>query len=106
MNTTWQQVLQQSNTLLQLASIGEWDSLIALRPAYSEAVQALPLTALDTRDQLLFTQIRDNDQQLKQLMANRMNELTTLIGQSSNQKSVMNAYGKQGGQMLLPRDNG
>ncbi len=35
----------------------------------------------------------------------RMDELAKLVGQSSVQKSVLSAYGDQGGFVLAPQDN-
>ena len=34
-----------------------------------------------------------------------LNELARLVGQSSVQKSVLSAYGDQGGFVLAPQDN-
>ena len=42
---------------------------------------------------------------LKQLLQIRMDELAKLVGQSSVQKSVLSAYGDQGGFVLAPQDN-
>ncbi|KAA0616264.1 single-stranded DNA-binding protein, partial [Escherichia coli] len=42
---------------------------------------------------------------VKQLLQIRMDELAKLVGQSSVQKSVLSAYGDQGGFVLAPQDN-
>ncbi|MCF4107319.1 hypothetical protein L2V84_24155, partial [Escherichia coli] len=47
----------------------------------------------------------DNESKVKQLLQIRMDELAKLVGQSSVQKSVLSAYGDQGGFVLAPQDN-
>lgn len=49
--------------------------------------------------------ILDNESKVKQLLQIRMDELAKLVGQSSVQKSVLSAYGDQGGFVLAPQDN-
>ncbi|EGO8361839.1 hypothetical protein EYW98_21195 [Escherichia coli] len=49
--------------------------------------------------------ILDNESKIKQLLQIRMDELARLVGQSSMQKSVLNAYGDQGCFVLAPQNN-
>lgn len=111
--TTYQQLLEQSNVMLRLASEGLWDELIACEMDYVSAVQkVVQLTQEDaslsqTQEQLrpVLRQILDNESEIKRLLQARMDELAQLVGQSSIQKSVLTAYGKQGGHVLVPQDS-
>ncbi|MBV8041609.1 flagella biosynthesis regulatory protein FliT [Pluralibacter sp.] len=111
--TTYQQLLEQSNVMLRLASEGLWDELIACEMDYVNAVQkVVQLTQEDaslsqTQEQLrpVLRQILDNESEIKRLLQARMDELAQLVGQSSIQKSVLTAYGKQGGHVLVPQDS-
>ena len=47
-------------------------------------------------------QTLDNEQQLKDLLRVRLDELSGLIGQSSRQQSLNNAYGRLSGMLLVP----
>ena len=85
----WQQLVEKSQLMLRLATEEQWDELIA-----SEE-QLRPMLHL----------ILDNESKVKQLLQIRMDELAQLVGQSSVQKSVLSAYGDQGGFVLAPQDN-
>ncbi|MDF7027773.1 flagellar protein FliT [Escherichia coli] len=93
----WQQLVEKSQLMLRLATEEQWDELIASEMAYVNAVQEQlrPMLRL----------ILDNESKVKQLLQIRMNELAKLVGQSSVQKSVLSAYGDQGGFVLAPQDN-
>lgn len=47
-------------------------------------------------------QTLDNEQLLKGLLQQRLDELSSLIGQSTRQKSLNNAYGRLSGMLLVP----
>ncbi len=49
--------------------------------------------------------VLENENKVKQLLQIRMDELAKLVGQSSMQKSVLSAYGDQGGYVLAPQEN-
>ncbi|HHJ3037616.1 TPA: flagellar protein FliT [Escherichia coli] len=93
----WQQLVEKSQLMLRLATEEQWDELIASEMAYVNAVQEQfrPMLRL----------ILDNESKVKQLLQIRMDELAKLVGQSSVQKSVLSAYGDQGGFVLAPQDN-
>ncbi|XNM54111.1 flagella biosynthesis regulatory protein FliT [Escherichia coli] len=107
----WQQLVE-SSSMLRLATEEQWDELIASEMAYVNAVQEIahltkrlprPLRCREQRPMLHL--ILDNESKVKQLLQIRMDELAKLVGQSSVQKSVLSAYGDQGGFVLAPQDN-
>lgn len=105
----WQQLVEKSQLMLRLAMEEQWDELIASEMAYVNAVQEIAhLTeevAPSTTMQEQLRLILDNESKVKQLLQIRMDELAKLVGQSSVQKSVLSAYGDQGGFVLAPQDN-
>ncbi|EJC6633387.1 flagella biosynthesis regulatory protein FliT [Escherichia coli] len=105
----WQQLVEKSQLMLRLATEEQWDELIASEMAYVNAVQEIAhLTeevAPSTTMQEQLRLILDNESKVKQLLQIRMDELAKLVGQSSVQKSVLSAYGDQGGFVLAPQDN-
>ncbi|ENE3254911.1 flagella biosynthesis regulatory protein FliT [Shigella sonnei] len=105
----WQQLVDKSQLMLRLATEEQWDELIASEMAYVNAVQEIAhLTeevAPSTTMQEQLRPILDNESKVKQLLQIRMDELAKLVGQSSVQKSVLSAYGDQGGFVLAPQDN-
>ena len=106
----YQQLLDLSHGMLRLAAEGEWDDLISKEVDYVSAVQRLAQTteaaapSRQLQEQLrpVLRHILDNESEVKRLLQLRMDELTQLVGQSSMQKSVMSAYGKQGS-VYLPQ---
>lgn len=111
--TLYQQLLEQSKVMLRNARAGLWDDLIASEMDYVKAVHELTQSMRDlkistqTQEQLrpVLRAILDNESEVKRLLQARMDELARLVGQSSIQQSVLSAYGKQGGQILAPRDS-
>ncbi|EES3414495.1 flagella biosynthesis regulatory protein FliT [Escherichia coli] len=105
----WQQLVEKSQLMLRLATEEQWDELIASEMAYVNAVQEIAhLTDEIDPSTTMQEQLRpilDNESKVKQLLQIRMNELAKLVGQSSVQKSVLSAYGDQGGFVLAPQDN-
>ena len=108
--TVYQQLLDLSHGMLRHAAQGEWDELISREMEYVSAVQRLAQTTAaaapsrQLQEQLrpVLRHILDNESEVKRLLQLRMDELTQLVGQSSMQKSVMSAYGKQGS-VYLPQ---
>lgn len=111
--TRYQQLLEQSKVMLNNARNGMWDELIASEIDYVNAVHELTQCMSDIKismqaqEQLrpMLQRILENESEIKRLLQIRMDELAKLVGQSSIQQSVLIAYGKQGGQILAPRDN-
>ncbi|WP_312241806.1 flagella biosynthesis regulatory protein FliT [Pantoea sp.] len=107
----YQQLIGLSQGMLRLASEGCWDELIKKETEYVRAVQHLAQaseTATLSGQALaqlrpMLRHILDNESEVKRLLQARMAELSSLVGQSSRQKSVMSAYGKSG-TVLVPRD--
>jgi flagellar protein FliT len=109
----YQQLLEQSQVMLNNARKGLWDELIASEMDYVNAVHELTQFMGDVKlsvqmqEQLrpVLRAILDNESEVKRLLQIRMDELAILVGQSSIQQSVLTAYGKQGGQILAPQEN-
>ncbi|MDL4912216.1 MAG: flagella biosynthesis regulatory protein FliT [Enterobacterales bacterium endosymbiont of Blomia tropicalis] len=110
--TTYQQLLSLSQGMLRLATNGEWEALIATEMDYVSAVQKLVQSteeaapSAQAQEQLrpVLRHILDNESEVKRLLQMRMEELASLVGQSSRQKSVLSAYGKQGGIVMVPHE--
>lgn len=108
----YQQLLDQSLAMLRLATEGQWDDLIACEMDYVSAVQKLAeLTRQSEPSGVMQDQLRpvlrailENETHVKRLLQARMDELAKLVGQSTIQKSVLTAYGKQGGHVLVPQE--
>lgn len=109
----YQQLLDQSLVMLRHASQGQWDELIACEMEYVRAVQKLaeatqnldPAASVQEQLRPVLRAILDNETEVKRLLQARMDELSKLVGQSSMQKSVLTAYGKQGGHVLVPQES-
>ncbi|ENP1688033.1 flagella biosynthesis regulatory protein FliT [Escherichia coli] len=113
----WQQLVEKSQLMLRLATEEQWDELIASEMAYVNAVQEIahlteeidPSITMQEQLRPMLRLILDNESKVKQLLQIRMDELAKLVGQSSVQKSVqksvLSAYGDQGGFVLAPQDN-
>lgn len=109
----WQQLVEKSKTMLQLATEGLWDELIASEMDYVRAVHQIteltrhdpPSRAVQDRLRPLLRIVLENEAEVKRRLQLRMDELAKLVGQSSIQKSVMTVYGKQGGHVLFPQSS-
>ena len=109
----YQQLLEQSQVMLNNARKGMWDELIASEMDYVNAVHELTQLMSDIKLSILMQEqlspilraILDNESEIKRLLQIRMDELAKLVGQSSIQQSVLTTYGKQGGQILAPQDS-
>ncbi|AIX73350.1 flagella biosynthesis regulatory protein FliT [Mixta calida] len=109
----YQQLLMLSNTMLSLAKQGQWDALIGHEVGYLQAVEsishavdaaALPAAA-QAQIRPLLRQLLDNETLIKSLLANRMDELRTLVNQGSQQQNITSAYGRFSGNILYPSDS-
>ncbi|TNV22995.1 flagella biosynthesis regulatory protein FliT [Buttiauxella sp. B2] len=106
----WQNVVLLSQSLLELAQRGEWDLLLEQEVAYLQGIEILntnpipPETAKSVQDMLQqnLEQILANEQALKNLLQQRLDELSALIGQSSRQQTLNHTYGRLSGQLLVP----
>lgn len=108
----YQQLLLTSNMMLNLAKEGRWDELIQHELSYISAVEKLTQLQ-DTADTAttiqgllrpLLKQILDNEVELKTLLHMRMEELRTLVGQTSRQHNLNSTYGRLSGNILFPSE--
>ncbi|WP_336698389.1 flagella biosynthesis regulatory protein FliT [Pantoea dispersa] len=106
----YQQLLKLSNTMLEQAREGLWDDLVANESTYVRNVEsmarnqdpgALP-AALRVQIRALIKQILDNEVLLKTLLAERMDELRSLVQTTSQQQKVTSAYGRFSNKVLYP----
>ncbi|MFE8104345.1 flagellar protein FliT [Brenneria goodwinii] len=113
----YRNILNLSIAMLQLAQQADWEKLIELEQQYVSEITQLPII---TEQQPLnipqleqqqirgyLRQILKNESEINKLLQARMDELKTLIGQSSKQKSVNQAYHKfADDESMLPGDIG
>lgn len=111
----YQRILNLSTDMLQLAQQADWEKLIELEQQYVSTINELPI---DTKEQPYsltlseqqqiqdcLRQILHNESEISRLLKARMEELKTLIGTSSRQKSVNQAYHKfADDESMLPGD--
>ncbi|MGY5956553.1 flagella biosynthesis regulatory protein FliT [Kosakonia sp. BK9b] len=108
----YQQLLVVSRTMLILAKEGRWDELIEHEVGYIKAVEKLTKfqNASEIAPQLqaqirpVLQQVLDNEVILKELLSQRMDELRTLVGQTSRQHNLHSTYGRLSGNILFPNE--
>ncbi|RLM27228.1 hypothetical protein BIY29_03120 [Brenneria alni] len=111
----YQSILNLSIDMLQLAQQADWEKLIELEQQYVNAINKLPViteeqphnATLSEQQQIqdYLQQILHNESEISRLLKVRMEELKTLIGTSSRQKSVNQAYHKfADDESMLPGD--
>ncbi|MEI2264029.1 flagella biosynthesis regulatory protein FliT [Erwinia sp. CGal63] len=109
----YQQLLVLSQSMLRLATEGDWDRLIEMEADYVSAVSKLaactqqtPVPA-QTQEQLrpVLRHILDNEAEVTSLLQARKAELSLLISQTGRQKSVNKTYGGMSGVILFPQNS-
>lgn len=106
----WQRIALLSNSLLELAQRGEWDLLLEQEVTYLQSIEVVmeeqtpPGITRSIQDLVAgyIKQTLDNEQLLKTLLQQRLDKLSNLIGQSTRQKTLNNAYGRLSGMLLVP----
>lgn len=109
----YQQLLVLSQSMLRLATEGEWDKLIEMEVDYVSAVGKLAECTQQTpvparaQDQLrpVLRHILENEAEVKTLLEARKRELALLISQTGRQKNVNKAYGGMAGVILFPQNS-
>ena len=105
----YHQIHTLSSQMIALARAGQWEALVEMQFAYVTAVEktaeftgkAGPSLALQEMLNAKLKQIIDNEGVLKGLLQQRMEQLKTLIDQSTRQNAVNNAYGQFDDRSLL-----
>ncbi|HBQ7913330.1 TPA: flagella biosynthesis regulatory protein FliT [Klebsiella aerogenes] len=105
----YQQIHTLSSQMIALARAGQWEALVEMQFAYVTAVEktaeftgkAGPSLALQEMLNAKLKQIIDNEGVLKVLLQQRMEQLKTLIDQSTRQNAVNTAYGQFDDRSLL-----
>ena len=108
----YQQLLVTSRTMLNLATEGRWDELIEHELGYITAVEKLTqfqdaseiAPQLQAQIRPVLKQIIDNEVVLKERLNQRMDELRTLVGQTSRQHNLHSTYGRLSGNILFPNE--
>ncbi|EKR9113660.1 flagella biosynthesis regulatory protein FliT [Salmonella enterica] len=99
----WQRIALLSQSLLELAQRGEWDLLLQQEVSYLQSIETVmekqtpPGITRSIQDM-----VAGYIKLLKGLLQQRLDELSSLIGQSTRQKSLNNAYGRLSGMLLVP----
>lgn len=110
----YQQLSDLSKKILHLALNGQWDALVEQEIIYVRAVEELTdITIPDDIDSVtrlhfrqILQEVIENETQIKSLLQKRMNELSSLMGQSLKQRSINTTYGEFAEKRLLPGDLG
>ena len=105
----YQQIHTLSSQMIALARAGQWEALVEMQFAYVTAGEktaeftgkAGPSLALQEMLNAKLKQIIDNEGVLKGLLQQRMEQLKTLIDQSTRQNAVNTAYGQFDDRSLL-----
>ncbi|WP_447858439.1 flagella biosynthesis regulatory protein FliT [Enterobacter ludwigii] len=107
----WQALHAQSLAMLNLAHSGQWDALIEQEMHYIQLVESISQTPIMScppvqveHARALLKMILANENELKTLLAARMEELRNLIGQTGKQQSITSTYGKLSGNILYPEN--
>ncbi|MCE2009656.1 MULTISPECIES: flagella biosynthesis regulatory protein FliT [Enterobacter] len=107
----WQALHAQSLAMLNLAHSGQWDALIEQEMHYIQLVESISRTPIMScppvqveHARALLEMILANENELKTLLAARMEELRNLIGQTGKQQSITSTYGKLSGNILYPEN--
>lgn len=106
----WQRIALLSHSLLELAQRGEWNLLLDQEVNYLKSIETVveaqtpPDLTRNVQDMaaVYIKQTIENEQKLKILLKQRLNELSGLIGQSSRQQSLNHTYGRLSGMLLVP----
>lgn len=106
----WQRIMLLSQSLLELAQRGEWELLLEQEVNYLQSIETVAISQTPpdiTRNiqDMVASYIRqtlENENALKILLQQRLSELSKLIGQSTRQQTLNNAYGKLSGMLLVP----
>lgn len=93
-------VLAHGQKMLDSANSGDWEDLISQEGDYVEVIETLAQleqsAQLDTAGRELkldlLTQIRDTEEQLRELLQSRMGQLSDLMAQSQSELRVHQAY--------------
>ncbi|BDH45366.1 flagellar protein FliT [Salmonella enterica subsp. enterica serovar Choleraesuis] len=106
--TEWQYLLVVSQRMLDLARRGEWQALVEGETEYIilvEKLGKLPPMRLNAKSEQqlreLLVTLMDNERQVKELLAQRMSELKSLIVQNQRQQSLVTTYGQLSGRLLV-----
>ena len=106
----YQQLLKLSNAMLAQAKEGQWDELIACEMTYLRNVESVArdqdtsalTSGLRMQIRPMLKQVLDNENEIKGLLAHRMDELRALVQTTSQQQKVTSAYGRISNQVLYP----
>ncbi|WP_367672464.1 flagella biosynthesis regulatory protein FliT [Serratia symbiotica] len=94
----YQHIYALSSKMIVLAQSGQWEALVEQEFAYVTAVEkTAAFTALSGSSVALCNQLKqilDNETILKHLLQQRMEELKTLVSQSTRQNVVNKTYGQ------------
>ncbi|MBM3073185.1 flagella biosynthesis regulatory protein FliT [Enterobacter sp. RHBSTW-00994] len=107
--SAWQALYNLSLTMLTHAKAGQWDELITHEITYVQLIEQISQNPIASappahieQARFLLENVLKNENDLKELLAARMDELRNLIGQTSRQQSITSTYGKLSGNILYP----
>ncbi|MFD0708905.1 flagella biosynthesis regulatory protein FliT [Photorhabdus luminescens] len=100
--SAYQQILSLSEQMLNLAKNEKWDELVDMEITYLKAVEVISHSSISSTTSLSLQQkmtnilqtILDNENEIKKLLQKRLDELSKLIKQASQQQLVNDSYGQ------------
>lgn len=108
----YKRLLTASQQMLKLAHEGLWEDLIEREVEYVGTVEKIAsfqdacnqIPIIQAQISPLLKQILANEVELKMILQLRMEELRTLVGQTSRQQNLNTTYGRLAGNILYPNE--
>ncbi|KMW74942.1 flagellar assembly protein FliT [Photorhabdus luminescens subsp. luminescens] len=100
--SAYQRILSLSEQMLSLAKNEKWDELVDMEITYLKAVEVISHSSISSTVSLSLQQkmtnilqiILDNENEIKKLLQQRLDELSKLIKQASQQQLLNDSYGQ------------
>ncbi|MEK9497501.1 flagella biosynthesis regulatory protein FliT [Photorhabdus sp. P32] len=100
--SAYQRILSLSEQMLNLAKNEKWDELVDMEITYLKAVEVISHSSISSTVSLSLQQkmtnilqvILDNENEIKKLLQQRLDELSKLIKQASQQQLLNDSYGQ------------
>ncbi|MGV7960905.1 flagella biosynthesis regulatory protein FliT [Photorhabdus tasmaniensis] len=100
--SAYQRILSLSEQMLNLAKNEKWDDLVDMEITYLKAVEVISHSSISSATSLSLQQkmtnilqtILDNENEIKELLQRRLDELSKLIKQAGRQQLLNDSYGQ------------
>ncbi|AKH65500.1 MULTISPECIES: flagella biosynthesis regulatory protein FliT [Photorhabdus] len=100
--SAYQRILSLSEQMLNLAKNEKWDDLVDMEITYLKAVEVISQSSISSATSVSLQQkmthilqtILDNENEIKELLQRRLDELSKLIKQAGRQQLLNDSYGQ------------